>query len=100
MKTTILNLSKKFSLVLLSTCLSLALLAPSVALARNNATPTETAGASSPATTASTPWSRARPPASPNPRAAQTGDPSTAQPRPWSPVSWWTSWRTFWFHGW
>ena len=100
MKTTTLSLTKKLSLLLLSTCLSLALLAPSMALARNNATPTKPAGTSSPMATASPPWYRARPPSSPTPRAAQDGNPSSAQPRPWSPVSWWTSWRTFWFHGW
>jgi len=100
MKTAILDLYKQLSLVLLSTCLSLALLMPSAALARNDATPTEPAGASSPATPASTPWYRARPLPSPAPRAAQTGDPSTAQPGPWSPASWWTPWWTLWFRGW
>jgi hypothetical protein len=100
MKTTTLSLAKKLSLLLLSTCLSLALLMPSAALARNNATPTEPAGASSPPTAASTPWYRARPLPSPAPRAAQTGDGSTAQPSPGSRGSWWTPWWTRWFHGW
>jgi hypothetical protein len=100
MKTTILKLSKKLSLVLLSTCLSLALLAPGAALARNHATPTEPAGTSRPATSASAPWYRARPPSSPTQRAATTGDAATAQPGPWSPVSRWTTWWLSWFCGW
>jgi hypothetical protein len=65
MKATILRLYKQLSRLLLSTCLSLALLLPSAALARNNATPTGPTGTSNPATTASTPWYRARPLPSP-----------------------------------
>jgi len=84
MKATILNLFEKLSLVLLSTCLSLALLAPSAALAGNSATPNEPAGRPRPAACSST--------------AAQGPQPrASAQPAA-EPISrrrtWWTTWWT------
>jgi hypothetical protein len=80
MKTTTLTLAKKLSLLLLTTCLSISLLAPSAALARP-AQGLEGWLPASPTTRVESPVGRARAPAIPD---VQPRSPD----RVWEPIFW------------